>query len=255
MHLREIPLLAAERRWYNPFTAWPRGTSKPTVSPARFPPPAVVAPLARPRRAPVCSVSPVSWDDGPAVPRPKPFPILTVKHQAFVQLLGPPVGVFIHWHDATRRSLPCTGSECPHCRAGSPSRWAGYAPAMRYHHGVEGRGWWTPVVWYVTRRLVETFPTGQLFRGRLGQPLTKQAIRLRFRNLRRKLPHLEHFCAYSYRHTYCADALVNGVGIAHVAELMGHTSTEMVSRVYSKLSQQVAHMREAAAKAVPGGLG
>ena len=40
-----------------------------------------------------------------------------------------------------------------------------------------------------------------------------------------------------------------GVGIAHVAELMGHTSTEMVSRVYSKLSQQVAHMREAAQKA------
>ncbi len=108
----------------------------------------------------------------------------------------------------------------------------------------------TPTMLDLTRRLIELFPTGPLFRGRRGQPLTKQAIRLRFRNLRRKLPHLEHFSAYSYRHTYCTDALVNGVGIAHVAELMGHTSTEMVSRVYSKLSQQVAHMRDAASKAI-----
>jgi integrase len=107
----------------------------------------------------------------------------------------------------------------------------------------------TPTMLDLTRRLVEQHSTGPLFRGRRGQPLTRQAIRLRFRNLRRKLPKLEHFSAYSYRHTYCTDALVNGVGIAHVAELMGHTSTEMVSRVYSKLYQQVAHMREAAARA------
>jgi integrase len=107
----------------------------------------------------------------------------------------------------------------------------------------------TPAMADLTRRLVAQFPTGPLFRGQRGQPLTKQVIRLRFRNLRLKLPKLEHFCAYSYRHTYRTDALVNGVGIAHVAELMGHTSTEMVASVYSKLSQQVAHMREAAAKA------
>lgn len=107
----------------------------------------------------------------------------------------------------------------------------------------------TPTMVELTQRLVEANPSGPLFRGRQQRPLTNQSIRLRFRYLRKKLPHLPHFSAYSYRHTYCTDALVNGVGIAHVAELMGHTSTEMVSRVYSKLSQQVAHMREAAAKA------
>jgi integrase len=111
----------------------------------------------------------------------------------------------------------------------------------------------TPTMVDLTRRLIVQFPTGPLFRGRRGQPLTRQAIRLRFRNLRSKLPKLEHFCAYSYRHTYCTDALVNGVGIAHVAELMGHTSTEMVASVYSKLSQQIAHMREAAARATAPG--
>jgi len=107
----------------------------------------------------------------------------------------------------------------------------------------------TPAMLELTRKLVDLYPTGVLFRGRLGQPLTNQAIRLRFKNLRKRLPHLEHFSAYTYRHSYCTDALVNGVGIAHVAELMGHTATEMVSQIYSKLSQQVAHMREAAAKA------
>ena len=45
------------------------------------------------------------------------------------------------------------------------------------------------------------------------------------------------------------DALVNGVGVAQVAELMGHTGTDMVTSVYSKLSAQVAHLREAAKKA------
>lgn len=107
----------------------------------------------------------------------------------------------------------------------------------------------TPAMLELTRRLVAERPTGPLFVGRRGQPLDRNAIRCRFRRLRKKLPHLGQFTAYTYRHTYCTEALVNGVGIAHVAELMGHTSTEMVASVYSKLSQQVAHMREAAAKA------
>jgi integrase len=46
--------------------------------------------------------------------------------------------------------------------------------------------------------------------------------------------------------------LVNGVGIAQVAELMGHGSTEMVMTVYSKLSQQVGHLRDAAKMATGG---
>ena len=44
--------------------------------------------------------------------------------------------------------------------------------------------------------------------------------------------------------------LVNGVDVAHVAELLGHTSVDMVMQHYGHLAQQVAHMRQAAAKAV-----
>jgi integrase len=43
---------------------------------------------------------------------------------------------------------------------------------------------------------------------------------------------------------------VNGVGVAQVAELLGHTSTEMVSRTYGHLADQLVHMREAVRRAV-----
>jgi hypothetical protein len=39
------------------------------------------------------------------------------------------------------------------------------------------------------------------------------------------------------------------VGIAQVAELLGHTSTEMVMRHYSHIAGNIGHMREAAMKA------
>ena len=40
-----------------------------------------------------------------------------------------------------------------------------------------------------------------------------------------------------------------GVGIAQVAEFLGHVDTKMVSRHYSQLSQRVEHLREMAKKA------
>lgn len=108
----------------------------------------------------------------------------------------------------------------------------------------------TPPLVELTKRLMAEFPEGPLFRSPRGKrPFTSNGIRCRFRRLRERLPHLAGVVAYTYRHTYCTDALVNGVGVAQVAELMGHTSTDMVTSVYSKLSTQVAHLREAARKA------
>jgi integrase len=102
----------------------------------------------------------------------------------------------------------------------------------------------------MTRRLVAERPTGPLFPSKkLGRPFTKNAIRIRFRRLREKLPHLKGVVAYAYRHSYASEALENGVGIAQVAELLGHADTRMVSKHYGHLNQKVAHMREAAKKA------
>ncbi|MBA4064779.1 MAG: site-specific integrase, partial [Isosphaera sp.] len=107
-----------------------------------------------------------------------------------------------------------------------------------------------PAVVELTRALVAKFPEGPLFRGPRGQrPFTRNNIRCRFKRLREKLPHLKHFVAYTARHTFATRALQNNVGIAQVAELLGHTSTEMVSKVYGHLADQIGHLRAAAAKA------
>jgi len=69
----------------------------------------------------------------------------------------------------------------------------------------------------------------------------------------RRRPHLKGLIAYAYRHSFATDALVNGVGIAQVAELLGHTSTEMVMRHYSHIAGKIDHMRDAAMKAANNG--
>jgi integrase/recombinase XerD len=108
----------------------------------------------------------------------------------------------------------------------------------------------TPAMMELSKRLAEKYPNGPLFRGpRGGRPLTRNGIRCRFRRLRKKLPHLAHFCSYSYRHSYATRALLNQVPVAEVASLLGHTDIGMVSRVYGHLADQVGHMREAARKA------
>ncbi len=108
----------------------------------------------------------------------------------------------------------------------------------------------TPPVLDLTRQLIVKHPKGALFRGPRGcRSFSRNNIRCRFKRLRERLPHLKHFVCYNLRHTYATQALVNGVGVAQVAELLGHTSTEMVSKVYGHLADQVTHMREAALKA------
>jgi integrase len=56
----------------------------------------------------------------------------------------------------------------------------------------------------------------------------RNATRCRFRNLRAKLPHRKRVVSYT-------DALENGVGVARVAELLGHISTDMVMQHYQHL--------------------
>ncbi len=115
----------------------------------------------------------------------------------------------------------------------------------------------TPAAVELTRRKIAALTPGDagpLFRNRRGRPFNRNAVRIRFMRLRQKHAELAGVTAYAYRHTFATDALENGVGIAQVAELLGHTSTEMVMRCYSKLGTRVRHLRDMAAKAV-GGVG
>ncbi len=108
----------------------------------------------------------------------------------------------------------------------------------------------TPAMVELTRRLMEEYPEGPLFRGpRSKRGFTRNGVRRRFRILRQKPPHLAGVISYTMRHSFATQALVNGVGIAHVAELMGHVDTSMVSQHYAHLAGNVQHMRDVAKKA------
>ncbi|MGL5094334.1 MAG: tyrosine-type recombinase/integrase [Planctomycetia bacterium] len=102
----------------------------------------------------------------------------------------------------------------------------------------------------LTRELMAKNPTGPLFLNYRKKPWNRNSIRCRFRQLRKRFPEFGHFTAYSFRRAFVTDALERGVGVAQVAELVGHVGTDMVMRHYNQLQERVKHMREMAAKAV-----
>ena len=104
----------------------------------------------------------------------------------------------------------------------------------------------TPTIREMTKRLVARFPAGPIFRNFYGEPWSNNAIRIRFRRLRKQFPELAGVVAYCYRHTFATDGLVNGVPIATVAELLGHTSTAMIEEHYGHLAKERSYLLQAA---------
>lgn len=101
----------------------------------------------------------------------------------------------------------------------------------------------------VTRELVRLNPAGPLFLNYRKRPWNINSVRCRFRKLRKVFPAFGHFTATSFRRAFVTDALERGVDVAKVAELVGHTSTDMIMRHYNQLQERVTHMREMANKA------
>ena len=88
-----------------------------------------------------------------------------------------------------------------------------------------------------------------VFLNSRGQAWTRNAVRLRMHRLKRKLSLAPDLCSYMLRHAFGTNAILNGVDVATVAELMGHTSLEMVSKVYLHLADQHSHLTAAVEKA------
>ena len=84
-----------------------------------------------------------------------------------------------------------------------------------------------------------------------GEPWTMNAVRLQMGRLRRRLGLSEDLCAYLARHGFGTRAILNGVNPAVVAELMGHSSLEMVSKVYVHLADQHEHLKQAVERVNP----
>lgn len=86
-------------------------------------------------------------------------------------------------------------------------------------------------------------PAGPLLRNARGNPWTKDAIVLAFRRLRKKTGLTA--TAYHYRHTAATDLLAAGVADYHVAELLGHSGTAMLTRHYAHLGRRAQVLRAA----------
>ncbi len=107
----------------------------------------------------------------------------------------------------------------------------------------------TPPMIKLCERLARERPKGPLFRNSRGNPWTRNAVRCRFRYLRERVPELAGVTAYGCRHTFVSDGLEEGIPLATMAELTGHTTTRMLEQHYSHLYAKVEHLREEAARA------
>lgn len=107
----------------------------------------------------------------------------------------------------------------------------------------------SPCLATLTRILAYHRPTGPLFLSSRGEAWKKDAVTRRITRMRARLKIEAYFTAYSYRHTFATDALLNGLNPSTVAELLGHSSAETVMRVYSHIGKHNEPMKQAANKA------
>lgn len=90
-----------------------------------------------------------------------------------------------------------------------------------------------------------------VFLSTRDEPWTMNAVRLQMQRLREKLGLADDLCAYLARHGFGTRAILNGVNPSVVAELMGHNSLDMVSKVYVHLADEHAHLKAAVEKISP----
>ncbi len=94
----------------------------------------------------------------------------------------------------------------------------------------------------IAKRRIAEYPTGPIFRNTRKHPLSRNAIRCRFRG------YGDGLCATLLRHTYITEALIKGHDSVTLAVLCGHSDPSMIARTYQKLSQDPKYLRSLATK-------
>jgi integrase len=88
---------------------------------------------------------------------------------------------------------------------------------------------------------------GVVLQGRRG-PYSRNSIRLRVKRLRKKIGASDQVVAYCYRHGFAHRAVVGGMPFGTVAELLGHSSSEMISKIYGHLDQAKDYLLKSSAE-------
>lgn len=108
----------------------------------------------------------------------------------------------------------------------------------------------SPCLQTLTRIAMARRGDGPLFVTARGTAWTSNAITLRMRRMRDRLGLPAGTVAYSYRHSFATQAILNGADVATVAELLGHGDVKMIQQHYGHLAAESDHLKAAAAKAV-----
>lgn len=87
------------------------------------------------------------------------------------------------------------------------------------------------------QRLCAAQPTGTIFRGQSGKPLTARDITTRICRLKNAGRIPQGYFAYGNRHTVATVLLQAGHSEAKVATVLGHTSTAMLQKNYGHLDR------------------
>ena len=87
---------------------------------------------------------------------------------------------------------------------------------------------------------------GFLFRGLRGKPLSLQAMTMRFQRISEKVGRT--VTSYMYRHTWATRALSAGIPDTQVAAMLGHSSTAMIHKHYSHVSENARLLKGVAEK-------
>ncbi len=95
----------------------------------------------------------------------------------------------------------------------------------------------------IIQKLVEKYPEGKLFRDSRGNAWSKYAVCERMNTLSEKTG--VKITAYDLRHGYITKKIKAGVNHMVIAPAVGHTDGSMIGKVYSHVSQEEAHLREA----------
>jgi integrase len=102
----------------------------------------------------------------------------------------------------------------------------------------------TPELLEVVERLSRNYPDGPLLRNRDGRQWTNSSVHLMLKRLRKKLGLTAgKMIAYSYRHTFATDWLLDGGSIKVLADLMGN-SVAMIEKHYGHLDVDPGRMRQ-----------
>jgi len=84
-----------------------------------------------------------------------------------------------------------------------------------------------------------------VFLNARGEPWTVNAIRCRINRLKEKTDLPKDVCSYLLRHAFGTNAILNGVDVITVAQLMGHESLDMIKKVYAHLADKHQHLQDA----------